>query len=135
MNLLHFLAQTAHAAASPNVVAPTLTPDSAQGFEPRISIGSGTSLYQAVSNFLSTGTFSNLFDAGTLLAGTLAIGYLIWSGIQYITAGGSPDKTKAARAGIVNAVIGIIIITAAYAIVRLGVTIGAAIQSAIGTSH
>ena len=129
MNVFHLFVETAH--ADPSLVAPVITPDSSGGFTPKVTIGSTSTLYDSVHTFLTTGTFSNLFNAITLAAGTLAIGYLIWAGIQYITAGGSPDKAKAARAGIVNAVIGIIIITSAYAIIRVGVTIGAAIQGAI----
>lgn len=53
----------------------------------------------------------------TLLAGIIAIFYLIWAGIQYITAGGDDDKAKKARAGIFNAVIGIVVIIFAYAII------------------
>ncbi|RLC37275.1 hypothetical protein DRH29_02530 [candidate division Kazan bacterium] len=50
-----------------------------------------------------------------VIAGALAIIYLIWAGIQYITGvGGGAD---AAKKQIINAVIGIIIIVLAYAIV------------------
>lgn len=50
------------------------------------------------------------------IAGLLAIVYLIWAGIQYITgAGGGAD---AAKKQIINALIGIIIIVLAYAIVN-----------------
>jgi hypothetical protein len=54
-----------------------------------------------------------------LIAGILAVLYLLWSGIQYITAGGNPDKVKAARQGIINAVIGIVVIMAAFFIIRI----------------
>jgi len=49
------------------------------------------------------------------LAGALAVVYLIWGGIQYITGG-----SKGAEAGkgiIINAIIGIIIILLTYAII------------------
>jgi len=50
-----------------------------------------------------------------VIAGALAVIYLIWAGIQYITgAGGGAD---AAKKQIINAVIGIIIIVLAYAMV------------------
>jgi len=65
----------------------------------------------------------------TLIAGTIAVLFMIWYGIQYIMAGGSPDKAKAARAGIVNAVVGVIIIAAAYGIIRLATTIASTINS------
>lgn len=53
-----------------------------------------------------------------LIAGVLAFVYLIYSGILYVTAGGNPDQAKKAQQGIINAIIGIIIIILAYAIVR-----------------
>jgi hypothetical protein len=66
-------------------------------------------------NFLTV--VVNVLQFLTLLAGIIAIFYLIWAGIQYITAGGDDDKAKKARAGIFNAVIGIVVIIFAYAII------------------
>jgi hypothetical protein len=59
-----------------------------------------------------------------LIAGVLAVIFLIWSGIQYITSAGNPEKAKTARAGIINAIIGIIVIVGAYFIIRFAVGIG-----------
>lgn len=53
-----------------------------------------------------------------LIAGILAIFFLILAGIRYITAGNDPDAGKKARAGIYNAVIGIIVIVLAYVIIQ-----------------
>jgi hypothetical protein len=53
-----------------------------------------------------------------LIAGILAIFYLIWAGIQYITASTDEEKAKKARAGIYNAVIGIVVIVLSYVIVQ-----------------
>jgi len=69
-----------------------------------------------------------------LLAGILAVFYLIYSGIQYITSAGNPDKIKSARAGIINAIIGIIIIVAAFFIIRFAVTLGGAAANAGNTT-
>jgi len=49
-------------------------------------------------------------------AGALAVIYLLYSGILYITAGGDDAKATKARTGIVNAVIGIIVIVLAFVI-------------------
>lgn len=49
------------------------------------------------------------------LAGAIAVVYLIWAGIQYIT--GGPKGADAAKAQIVNAIIGIAVILLAYVIV------------------
>lgn len=45
--------------------------------------------------------------------------YLIWGGIEWITAGGDKGKTESARNKITAAVIGIIVLAAAYAILLL----------------
>lgn len=50
------------------------------------------------------------------IAGALAVIYLLYSGILYITAGGDETRATKARTGIVNAVIGIIIIVLAFVI-------------------
>lgn len=53
-----------------------------------------------------------------MIAGALAVIYLIYSGILYITAAGNPDSAKKGQQGIINAVIGIIIIILAYVILK-----------------
>jgi len=67
---------------------------------------------------------TSLVNAIGLVAGALAVIYILWYGVQYILSGGNADKTKAARAGIISGVIGIAIITAAYAFIRLAVALG-----------
>jgi len=52
-----------------------------------------------------------------LVAGIIAFLYLLYGGIQYMTAGGDAEKATAARTTILNAVIGIIIIVISYSIV------------------
>lgn len=78
----------------------------------------------ADANTLITNLTSSAIGILFLLGGSLAVIYLLWSGVKYITAGGNADQTKQARAGIVNAVIGIIIMMAAFAIIRFSVGIG-----------
>jgi len=51
------------------------------------------------------------------IAGILAVIYLVYAGIIYITAGGNPDAAKKGQQGIINAIIGIVIIVLAYVIV------------------
>jgi heme/copper-type cytochrome/quinol oxidase subunit 4 len=53
-----------------------------------------------------------------VLAGILAVVYLIYGGIMYITAGGEAEKATKGRTAVINAVIGIIIILLAVVIVR-----------------
>ena len=53
-----------------------------------------------------------------VVAGALAFIFLVYSGILYLTAGGNPDAAKKGQQGILNAVIGIVIIIAAWAIIN-----------------
>lgn len=104
-------------AAGPNPITPG-------GSNSTTGNGSGV---EAVLNSV----FDKSYVIITILAGAIATFYLIYQGIQYITAGGSADKAKAARQGIVNAIIGIIVITAAYAIIRIAISIGSGINGAV----
>lgn len=56
-------------------------------------------------------------DMAFILAGILAFIYLVYSGFMYLTAGGNPDATKKGQQGIVNAIIGLVIIFMAYGLV------------------
>jgi len=51
-------------------------------------------------------------------AGIIAVIYLIYGGLLYITAGGDAEKSKSGRAALINAIIGIVIIALAFLIVR-----------------
>lgn len=61
-----------------------------------------------------------------LIAGILAVIYLVWAGIVYITAGGDTAKADKGRVGIVNALIGLVVIAAAFLLIRFvtGAVIG-----------
>lgn len=50
--------------------------------------------------------------------GILAIIYLIWGGMTYVTAGGDAEKAGKGRIAITNAIIGIIIVALAIVIYR-----------------
>ena len=52
-------------------------------------------------------------------AGLLFMAMLFIAGINYLNAGGDPKSSQAARARITNAIIGIIIVVAAFAITQL----------------
>lgn len=51
-------------------------------------------------------------------AGVLAFIFLVISGITYITAGGNPEQAKKGQQGLINAIIGIIIVALSFAILR-----------------
>ena len=54
-----------------------------------------------------------------LLAGVLLFAYLAWGGIQWITAGGDKAQVEAARGRITNALTGLVIVAAAWALIGL----------------
>jgi hypothetical protein len=69
-----------------------------------------TSSWQGLVNTVATWIFA--------IAGVVAFFYLIYSGFLYLTAAGNPDAAKKGQQGIINAIIGLIIIFLAFAIVR-----------------
>lgn len=78
------------------------------------------------NSFPSLLTFiaNNLLSLVLLLAGIIAVFSLIRAGLIYITSGGSAERAKEGRASVINAVIGIIVITLSFSIVRLAVGMG-----------
>lgn len=61
--------------------------------------------------------FGTVLNYIIVIAGVLAILYLLWAGIQYITAGADDDKAKNAKKAIFNAIIGIIVIILSWVII------------------
>ncbi len=61
--------------------------------------------------------FLGVLDICLRVAALVAIGYVIYGGISYITSEGSPDQTKNAQTTIINALIGLIIAILSTAIV------------------
>lgn len=72
-----------------------------------------TTTFGSVSSFLTVVISWILY-----FAGILAFIFLVYSGILYITSGGSADQQKKAQSGLISAIIGIVIITLSYAILR-----------------
>ncbi len=54
-----------------------------------------------------------------VVAAVLAVIFLIYSGILYLTAAGNEDNANKGKKGIINAIIGIIIIVLALVIMRV----------------
>lgn len=54
-----------------------------------------------------------------LLAGSIAILFIIIGGYQYLTSGANPDGAKKGKTTVVNALIGIIIIVLSYVLVTV----------------
>lgn len=69
------------------------------------------------------------------VAGLVAVGYVIWGGIQYVTSQGSPDGTKKAQQTVLNALIGVAIsIMAASLVAFVGNKLAAAGSASISPS-
>ena len=60
-----------------------------------------------------------VFDIILRAGGLLAVGFIIYGGIQYIISQGEPDKIKGARTTIINAMVGLVITMSAVVIVNL----------------
>lgn len=68
----------------------------------------------------SLGDFiSNSVSAIILVAGLATFLYLIWGGIEWISSGGEKDKIEGSKQKITNAIIGLAIVAAAWAIYLL----------------
>lgn len=66
-----------------------------------------------------------ILDILIRLAGLIAVGYIIYGGIQYVTSQGEPDKAKQAQTTIANALIGLVVaITAAATVGFIGRAVG-----------
>lgn len=52
------------------------------------------------------------------VAGIVAFFYLIWAGFTYITANGNPEQAKKGQQGLINAIIGILIISLSFVILQ-----------------
>lgn len=63
-----------------------------------------------------TDIFSNTFGVLTIVAGLMFILYFVLGGISWLTSGGERDKIEKAKHQMTNAVIGLIIVVAAYGI-------------------
>jgi len=54
-----------------------------------------------------------------MIAGIVAVGYVIYGGVSYTISQGTPEKTVAARTIILNGLIGLVIAALAVVIVNL----------------
>lgn len=60
-----------------------------------------------------------VFEMILRVAGLVAIGFVIYGGIQYVVSQGDPEKVKSARNSIIHALIGLAIAVSATAMVNL----------------
>ena len=76
-----------------------------------------TPLFLPDTNISPAALFVAILNLLILVAAIIAIVYLIWAGIRYITAGTDEEAAKKARAAIYNAIIGIVIIILSYTVI------------------
>lgn len=65
----------------------------------------------------------NVLNFIFVLAAVLAVAFLIWGGIKWITANGDKTKVQSARDTIIGAIIGLVVAFAAYFIVNVVLTL------------
>lgn len=90
---------------------------------------SATPAFAAINQFeikssgLGVTEFGNLISAGIqvaiIVAALLTFAYLIWGGIEWITSGGDKTAYEAARGRITAALVGLAIVAAAWALMKL----------------
>src|SRR3972149_7878514 len=82
-----------------------------------------TDIDSQVSGFFAFKSFDqflpNLIQVVFIIGAIVALFFLFWGGIAYITSGGDKEATKAAREKITNAVIGLAILAVVWVLWRL----------------
>ena len=78
-----------------------------------------TGQFTGLSSITIAGIITALVTLMMILAALIFFFMLVWGGIKYITAGGDKGQTEAARGQITAALIGLVIVFAAWAIVNL----------------
>lgn len=63
--------------------------------------------------------FHNVVNGFLLFVGAVSMFLIIYSGIKFITSGGDPKQTQAARQILTHAIIGAIVVLSSFAIVYL----------------
>ncbi|HWY79719.1 MAG TPA: hypothetical protein VNW29_05155 [Candidatus Sulfotelmatobacter sp.] len=63
--------------------------------------------------------FSNIIKAALMFVGTVAIILIIYAGIRFVTSGGDPKQSQAARQIMTYAIIGLILVLSSFAIIYL----------------
>ncbi len=62
---------------------------------------------------------SNLVSMAIIIAGLLTLLYLVWGGIEWITSAGDKGGLESARNRITNALVGLTIVVASWAIMQI----------------
>ena len=104
-NVVKFLAGPALLLSQASVILAADTP---------ININPGATANFTIQNFITAA-----IQAAIVIAGLLTFAFLVWGGIEWLTSGGDKEKYEAARGRITAAVIGLVIVVAAWAILQV----------------
>lgn len=114
------------------LAAPTFDPSNGVYVGGSGDFASAPTVTDAASLISSIG--NQVLNIFLVIVAIIAVLYLVFYGYQYITAGGDPEKATKARGGILNAIIGIVVITLAFTIVHFAVNVGGAGNGVIDNS-
>lgn len=79
-----------------------------------ITINEPTTGVKDIGQLLSAG-----IQVAMIVAAILTFAYLVWGGIQWILSGGDKQQTQAARDRITMALVGLAIVAAAWALMKI----------------
>lgn len=77
--------------------------------------GSGAPVFTGLNDIWTVG--ANVLDIIIQLAGLLAVGFIIYGGIRYITSQGEPENLQSAKKIVANAIIGLVLAIMASTVV------------------
>lgn len=82
--------------------------------------GGSTGITNPVTGDIEFGPMiSNIISVIIIIAFLASFFYLLWGGVQWITSGGNPEQVDAARNRIMQALVGLVVVVAAWAIMGL----------------
>lgn len=109
MLLLDFFFDAAHAAGTATTIQGGISATASTG-------GLGNVCGQQALQACVTAIAASVVNTVLALSGIILLGYLLYAGFLWMTSGGEDDKAGEARTMIKNAVIGIVILSTAFAI-------------------
>jgi len=68
---------------------------------------------------INQATATNIFNSVLMIAGAVAVVFIVLGGIKYSTSQGEPGETKKAKETITYALVGLVIVILSFAIVQL----------------
>lgn len=107
-----------HPASAAADVPAGATPTSTQPKAPELKTVGAFNLKNPLGNRSVPQLLGQLVAWLGAIGGSLFFAYLMWGGIQWMTAGGSSERVKAGRGKIIAAVSGIAVILLAYLIIE-----------------